>query len=506
MSAEAATKLAQAMRAHQYGDLENANSLYSITLELDPNNAQALRLQGALNRELGELQHSLNLLEKACAMAPNASAPLNELALSQMTSGDLLGAEQSLLKVLDIEADDKTALSNLGAILHHRGHMQKAIECYTKLLELDSNDLEVRCNLAKAYVDANNSQAAIKHCDIALGNSQSHPIALATKGAVLLELSRYKDALSLLDATVAANPQDDMALVNLAICQDYLKDHASAADTLRRALEFSPHNARAVADLANVYLKLGKQSNALQLCQEFLTRHPGECLVIAAEALVHAAMGDRKKTLELTGSQLIKTFEFPESNNGVATELNTHLSTIIASDPSLLADPVSKATRGGAQTGELDLSADDTSAALQEFFNASIATAVADYRTVGLNEHPVLAQATSNWSLRAWGTILNSGGYQQPHIHPLSWLSGVYYAQIPAEMHTKGSNQGGLSFGPAPARYCQANVDEYVHRPKSGQLVLFPSWMWHQTIPFSAEQSRVSIAFDVMPAQFLRAL
>jgi hypothetical protein len=34
--------------------------------------------------------------------------------------------------------------------------------------------------------------------------------------------------------------------------------------------------------------------------------------------------------------------------------------------------------------------------------------------------------------------------------------------------------------------------------PKPGQLVLFPSWMWHGTVPFAAGE-RLTVAFDVRP-------
>jgi hypothetical protein len=35
---------------------------------------------------------------------------------------------------------------------------------------------------------------------------------------------------------------------------------------------------------------------------------------------------------------------------------------------------------------------------------------------------------------------------------------------------------------------------------RPGTLVLFPSYLWHGTIPFHAEQTRTTIAFDVVPA------
>jgi hypothetical protein len=30
-------------------------------------------------------------------------------------------------------------------------------------------------------------------------------------------------------------------------------------------------------------------------------------------------------------------------------------------------------------------------------------------------------------------------------------------------------------------------------------LVLFPSYFWHGTVPFSSEQARLTVAFDAVP-------
>ena len=36
-------------------------------------------------------------------------------------------------------------------------------------------------------------------------------------------------------------------------------------------------------------------------------------------------------------------------------------------------------------------------------------------------------------------------------------------------------------------------------RPKPGRLALFPSYMWHGTVPFTTDESRLTIAFDAVP-------
>ena len=64
-----------------------------------------------------------------------------------------------------------------------------------------------------------------------------------------------------------------------------------------------------------------------------------------------------------------------------------------------------------------------------------------------------MANATDDWSLRAWGTVLQPGGQQTPHMHPLAWLSAVYYVSLPDSMDDSQSEDGWLEFGRPPDRF-----------------------------------------------------
>jgi hypothetical protein len=39
-----------------------------------------------------------------------------------------------------------------------------------------------------------------------------------------------------------------------------------------------------------------------------------------------------------------------------------------------------------------------------------------------------------------------------------------------------------------------------IERPQVGRLVIFPSYLWHGTLPFESEQPRLTVAFDAVPA------
>jgi hypothetical protein len=74
-------------------------------------------------------------------------------------------------------------------------------------------------------------------------------------------------------------------------------------------------------------------------------------------------------------------------------------------------------------------------------------------------------------------------------------------------MAASDSGEGWLEFGRPPERF-SGHALPAVKRfaPSEGRLLLFPSWFWHQTLPFQANGERISIAFDVMPQAALRLL
>ena len=115
-------------------------------------------------------------------------------------------------------------------------------------------------------------------------------------------------------------------------------------------------------------------------------------------------------------------------------------------------------------------------------------------------DHPTLRFArdrrvrfSGSWSVR-----LNGEGFHSNHVHPLGWLSSALYITVP-ERSASGPGEAGwlklgepqeaLALGLAPLRHIA---------PKPGRLVLFPSTMWHGTVPFAAGE-RMAIAFDVAP-------
>lgn len=161
---------------------------------------------------------------------------------------------------------------------------------------------------------------------------------------------------------------------------------------------------------------------------------------------------------------------------------------------------VDQSVRGGTQTDGPLLCRIDP---LMKRTRAAIVGAVETYRSrlpAIDHGHPLLAPRRDR-RVRfsgSWSVKLRGGGRHSNHVHPQGWISSALYISLPekaadeatdAGWFTLGEPQAGLRIDLAPWRKIE---------PKAGHLVLFPSWMWHGTIPFS-QGERLTIAFDVRP-------
>ena len=114
-------------------------------------------------------------------------------------------------------------------------------------------------------------------------------------------------------------------------------------------------------------------------------------------------------------------------------------------------------------------------------------------------QHPYLARQPRSWRLDVWGVVLTSSGYQAAHMHPGGWVSGVYYVALP-DVVDKNSAHGWIEFGRPPSALGTVPETDIIRIiPQPGKLVLFPSYLFHQTVPFDSPQRRISVAFDAIP-------
>lgn len=98
----------------------------------------------------------------------------------------------------------------------------------------------------------------------------------------------------------------------------------------------------------------------------------------------------------------------------------------------------------------------------------------------------------------SWSVKLCKGGRHANHVHPQGWISSALYISLPPTDREERKDAGWLTLG-EPQEELKIPLQPWrMIEPHAGHLVLFPSWMWHGTVPFS-QGERLSVAFDVSP-------
>jgi uncharacterized protein (TIGR02466 family) len=115
-------------------------------------------------------------------------------------------------------------------------------------------------------------------------------------------------------------------------------------------------------------------------------------------------------------------------------------------------------------------------------------------------DHPLSARNQGAVQIAAaWSVQLRRGGFHVNHFHNQGWISSAYYVQVPEETRDPELKSGWLTLGgprfPTPGAGAGCVV-----QPHAGQLVLFPSYMWHGTNPIHGGEPRIAVSFDAVPA------
>jgi uncharacterized protein (TIGR02466 family) len=101
-----------------------------------------------------------------------------------------------------------------------------------------------------------------------------------------------------------------------------------------------------------------------------------------------------------------------------------------------------------------------------------------------------------------WANVLRRGGQNRRHIHPGNHISLVYYVAAGDPPPPDAPESGALELFDPRSHVEMSTLPAdplgrtLVIHPYDGQIVTFPSWMYHQVTPYMGERERISIAVN----------
>lgn len=523
------------------GRLEAAITVLQKTVDAAPDFAKAWSELGITALRAGRPQQALVALTRSVALLPDSVPSWHALGNALHAGGDMEAAEAAFRKVISLAPEHPSASSNLGTVLRQSGRPDEAIVCFMRIRKNVDDDPELADSLVGAMLDdgrleeslALSRQVTKQHPDFIpahvtlanllwehgsatmAGDDPFGPFRAEIQRQPSNEALRVAFIQVLLSARLAEEALDQLRrLPKLAEQPALMSMQANALEILGRtdqagALYARLHQAwgSGMPEFLNEYarhlLRAGKWDAAAQTAMEATQVDPVNQEAWAYLATAWRLMGDPREEWLCDYDQLIGMIEI-EAPSGFSDQADflKALESSLARLHKAHREPMQQSLRGGSQTpGRLFGRKDPVLVAAQ----SSLLRGVEQWLgTLPSNDrHPFLMRKArsvrfgGSWSVKLW-----SSGNHVNHIHPEGWMSSAFYVSLPPSIGSasdSANRAGHIQFGQPPLELELGLPPRRVIRPEAGKLALFPSYMWHGTVPFEDVRPRLTVAFDMTP-------
>lgn len=552
LSSAQAARFTNAVALLQSGQHPQALPIAETLLEEAPQAADAWQLLGMCLADGGHaaqsdaaFEHALDLLPGNASVSRNYAMCLARRGKSLRAQNQFEAAAPVLRKALALSDELVSAWVDLGVVLRRLGRIDEALTALRRaerMLEQRRADVfEVRDAIHGVLADAGRPAEALAGARALVASYPDRAPAHETLSTLLWEhgatYAQDEDPMRVFGAAAQAQPDNfplqlsfarmllsarraDEALAVLQPLRKREPDNALlawfAADALdalhERGQATRLYDAVSRGPLAELPEFLNARARhafrtqrfdlAARCAQDAVKRDPdnqeGWCHLGTAWRL----MGDAREHWLCDYEALVGDVEVaPPPGYADMPGFLASLGTTLESMHTASREPVNQSVRGGSQTAGQLFGRDDpviraAEGALRIAVERWLMTLPASM------EHPFLAR--KQHSVRfvgSWSVQLRTSGRHANHLHPKGWASSAFYVALPDGMRAPhaSSHAGWLQLG-QPLEDLELDLPpRRIIQPRPGHLALFPSYMWHGTVPFEAAESRLTVAFDMQP-------
>ena len=489
---------------HATGDLVFAERNLRAALKLQPDSISAMLSLGAVLKDLGELTQSEAMFRKALLLpAPPGLKALLEHNLGivlkiqtrhgeALTHFDAAQAHNPELPLVD---------ASRASALQHLGRHEEAIASFRRAIARDPLHLAAHQELNGLLYRLGRDGEFLKSYDEAAARAPNAAGLMLAKGGFLGRAERFEEARDCFARAAAAEPDSPAAQNGLGLAFAGLEQFDAAIAAYEKSLTLKPDDVVTQVNLAGTLLRMGETRRALTLTEGAILARPFDQGALAVHELALRASGDARAQILADYQRHVQVFDL-EPPRGFAdmasfnAALNAYLDTLHGD----AREHIDQTLRRGTQTLDPLFDGDNPLiAALRQRIEESVNAYI--QRMDDHGAHPLSSRRAAGFRFPgSWSSRLRDHGFHTNHIHPAGWISSCYYVEVPAAVEDEDARQGWIKFGePSFALPAGGGIARSV-KPVPGRLVLFPSYMWHGTMPFSDATARTTIAFDAIPA------
>jgi uncharacterized protein (TIGR02466 family) len=530
--------LHEAVRHLNGGDWPLASSRLQQVLALDPRHAVAAYLLGVAEFRQDHWSEAERLFRKAlladsappgvslhlaCALQAQGRFPESEQVLWDTPRDRLDPAEQvgwshrmglalkhqrrhaealeHLQRAHRAAPQDRQICLDLAVLWQHLRSYDAAAGVLAELIERTPLDMDAHLQLNELLYRQGRDDAFLLSYDRAAARTPQPVPLLTAKGRLLLKAGRAAEALATFDRALMLQHSDAGALAGRGRALEALGELADALAAHEANILANPDTADSLIDAAAFLLRRQQALRAKLLLLKSLDLRPADQAALSLLCLCHRALGEEREESWLAGYEdLVACYDLlPPAGYGAALEFNRRLAAYLEPLHDDKREHLTQTLRGGTRLYDEVFNNGHT---LIDRLRAEIDKAVAHYvaHLRADDRHPFLSRRTAGFRyVSSWSSRLLDRGFHLNHVHAQGWISSAYYVSVPPACRNEQSREGWLKLGEPTEDFGAGFPPRRYIQPKPGRLVLFPSHLWHGTVPFSSAQTRITIAFDVAP-------
>jgi predicted Zn-dependent protease len=512
--ADVGNPLGQAAALFQGGEAVRARAVLASAMAAGFGGPDAHQLMGLILHRLGDLAGCERELRAVVALTPDselATQTLARMLMSQGREGEAVAAHEALVRAAP---DSPSADYALAAILYSVGREDEAEAACRRAIAKGMDRVDAwlflgrLCNIQSRFEEAEAAYRKAVDCDPLVVDAQRELAQIVwmrtadvAKARAALDAAPPNGALTAVTVKLLQDAAEDAAAfalaseradrdpnLNLLAARAGLRVDAEAADRrMRQTPPWINPLARGKGEI-EIDLALGRGADAARRAEALSAQHPNDHYVTALLAAAWRMAGDARYAQLYDYGRLVKAYRIDAPAGWGSVE--AYLADLAVALDRLhgpLTHPVGQSLRHGSQTQRSLMDYPDPE--IRAFFQAIDTPIRAHIAAIG--------EGARNYAISgAWSVRLNQQGFHTDHVHPEGWLSSAFYVRTPQGQ----GHEGWIKFGEPGTPTAPPLGPEHLIRPEPGMLVLFPSYMWHGTAPFSAEATRLTCAFDLVKA------
>lgn len=459
----------------------------------------------------------------------------NKNGFNAAKKGDFATAEKEFTKAFNLNPLNQNLLFNFVKVLH----LQKK---YSEIVDFASrSSIEVRKAwdqsllflMGRSAIEVDNNNLAKELFEILYEKNPGQIDFALPLSQVLLKNGELRKSVEILNKSIQLNKQDPSLLTNLAIVKAELGEYKNAEEIYLKVIKLTSNQFLGYYNYSLFLYNQNRFQEALEAVEKAknIVPYAPEAIEIEKKILnrtlsndgisdplsrIYAAIDEKDWTTafnylnkynekekdanfiaaitylpekyqskfgdldQFNPNCLVKSSNFIDANNPIIEELVKS----IKDESSLVWNRPDKPTKRGFQTHEILANKD---AKISKLIGNKLLEISKNYFLEITHNDSNFKNI--NFKLSGWGVILLTEGKQEKHIHPDSLVSGVLYLKIPKVVADSSNDQGNLFF---PANNSLSKV------PAKGDIILFPSYLPHETKIFTSDEERICIAFNLI--------